>query len=92
MENERRKVVVSRPRFRPETRNKHFGMRDGFNRGDFGNGNRITFGNRSRLLTTTASATAAPRRHQRQRTTEQPPEFCIRQPPKQHAHHSEPTA
>ena len=32
--------------FGPKPGNKHFGMRDGFNRGDFGNGNRITFGNR----------------------------------------------
>ncbi len=32
--------------FGPQPGKKHFGMRDGFNRGDFGNGNRLTFGNR----------------------------------------------
>ena len=33
-------------RFGPRPGDNHFGMRDGFNRGDYGRGNRQTFGNR----------------------------------------------
>lgn len=32
--------------FRPKHTKNHFGMRDGFNRGDYGRGNRQSFGNR----------------------------------------------
>lgn len=32
--------------FRPKHHKNHFGMRDGFNRGDYGRGNRQSFGNR----------------------------------------------
>lgn len=32
--------------FRPKYTKNHFGMRDGFNRGDYGRGNRQSFGNR----------------------------------------------
>ena len=33
--------------FRPKHTKNHFGMRDGFNRGDYGRGNRQSFGNRT---------------------------------------------
>lgn len=33
--------------FRPKHPKNHFGMRDGFNRGDYGRGNRQSFGNRT---------------------------------------------
>ena len=49
--------------FRPKHTKNHFGMRDGFNRGDYGRGNRQSFGNRTasaaRRTTTITLAAAA---------------------------------